>query len=84
MDSSVHLIYHDPSDLGPLNLIRIIPKERTLRFGDEDDYEYEIFSILSIARAWTRVILAGKRHSRRHSTTRFSEHVVLTGTSYQM
>ena len=29
-DSSVHLIYHDPSDLGSLILIRIIPKERTL------------------------------------------------------
>ena len=28
-DSSVHLIYHDPSDLGSLILIRIIPKERT-------------------------------------------------------
>ena len=29
-DSSIHLIYHDPSDLGSLILIRIIPKERTL------------------------------------------------------
>ena len=29
MDSSVHLIYHDPSDLGSLILIRIISKERT-------------------------------------------------------
>ena len=28
--SSVHLIYYDPSDLGSLILIRIIPKERTL------------------------------------------------------
>ena len=27
MDSSVHLIYHDPSDLGSLILIRIISKE---------------------------------------------------------
>ena len=26
-DSLVHLIYHDPSDLGSLILIRIIPKE---------------------------------------------------------
>ena len=31
-DSSVHLIYHDPSDLGSLILIRIIPKERTFGF----------------------------------------------------
>ena len=30
MDSSVYFIYHDPSDLGSLILIRIIPKERTL------------------------------------------------------
>ena len=29
MDSSVHLIYHDPSDLGSLILIRIILKEFT-------------------------------------------------------
>ena len=29
-DSSVHLIYHDPSDLGSLILIRIISEERTL------------------------------------------------------
>ena len=32
-DLSVHLIYHDPSDLGSLILIRIIPKERTLRLS---------------------------------------------------
>ena len=32
---------------------------------DEEDKEYEIFSTLSSARAWTRVILAGKRDSRR-------------------
>ena len=29
MDSSVHLIYHDPSDLQLLILIRIIPKEHS-------------------------------------------------------
>ena len=29
-DSSLHLIYHDPSDLRSLILIRIIPKERSL------------------------------------------------------
>ena len=32
VDSSVHLIYHGPSDLGSLILIRIIPKDRTLGF----------------------------------------------------
>ena len=32
VDSSVHLIYHGPSDLGSLILIRIIPKDRSLRF----------------------------------------------------
>ena len=35
-DSSVHLIYHDPSDLGSLILMRIMPKERTLGFPISD------------------------------------------------
>ena len=47
-------------------------------------YEYEIFSIVSSARLWGSVILAGKRGSRRHSTTSFSESVVVAGTSYQI
>ena len=64
--------------------IWILVKKRTLRFFDEDDYEYEIFSILSVAQAWTNVILAGKRDNRRHSTTSFSEEVVVAGTSYQV
>ena len=52
---------------------------------DEDDYEYKIFSVvLSSALAWTNVILAGKRDSRRHATTSFSENVVVAGTSYQI
>ena len=55
----------------------------SFRFWDEDDYEYEIFSILSSALAWTNVILAGKCDSRRHSTMSFSENVVVGGTSYQ-
>ena len=53
-------------------------------FWDKDNYDYghyEIFSILSSARAWANVILAGKRGSRRHSTTSFSENVVVAGTS---
>ena len=33
VDSSVHLFYHDPSDLGSLILIWIISKERNLRFS---------------------------------------------------
>ena len=56
----------------------------SLRFWDEDEFEYKIFSILSIAHPWTSVISAGKSDSRRHSTTSFSENVVVVGTSYQM
>ena len=56
----------------------------SFRFWDDDDFEYEIFSVLSIAHAWTSVILAGKRGSRRHSATSFSENVGVAGTSYQM
>ena len=52
--------------------------------NDETDYEYEIFSILSSARAWNSIILAGKRDSRRHSTTNFSKNVVVAKTSYQI
>ena len=33
------------------------------RFCDETDNEGEVFSILLVARAWTSVILAGKRDS---------------------
>ena len=54
----------------------------SFRFWDE--YEYEIFAVLSSALAWTNVILAGKRESRRHSTTSFSKNVVLAGTIYQI
>ena len=46
----------------------------------EDDYEKEIFPILSNARALTRVILTGKPDSRRYSTTSFSESVVVAET----
>ena len=44
--------------------------ESFYRFWDENDCVYEIFSIVSSARASGRVILAGKRGSRRQSTTR--------------
>ena len=56
----------------------------SFRNWDEDDYEYQIFSMLSIAHAWASVNLAGKRDSLRHSTTSFSENVVVAGTSYQI
>ena len=65
----------------PEIVVRILSLE-SFRF--EDDFEYEIFSILSIARAGTSVILAGKLDSRSHSTTGFSENVVVAGTNYQM
>ena len=46
---------------------------------DEDDNEYEIFSILSTCTAYAcdSVILAGKRDSPRHFTTGFSENVLV-------
>ena len=59
-----------------------LPVKLDLRFDDEDDYEYEIFSIPSRARAWASVILTGKRDSRRHSATWYSK--TTAGTSYQM
>ena len=51
---------------------------------NEYDDEYEILSMLRSFRAWNSVILAGKRDSRRRSTTSFSENVVVAETSYQM
>ena len=65
----------------PEIVVRILSLE-SFRF--EDDFEYEIFSILNIARAGTSVILAGKLDSRSHSTTGFSENVEVAGTNYQM
>ena len=50
----------------------------------EDDFEDGIFTMLNSTRGWTSVILAGKRDSRRHSTTSFSENVVMAETNYQM
>ena len=46
------------------------------------DYENEIFPILSSAHARTNVILAGKCVC--HSTSSFSENVVVAETSYKM
>ena len=42
------------------------------------------WSIQSSARARTNVIFAGKSDSRRHSTTSFSENVVVAKTTCQM
>ena len=50
-------------------------KETTESFRFKDN-EYKIFSVLSSALAWTSVILAGKRDSRPHSTTNFSENAL--------
>ena len=43
-----------------------------------------LVGLLSTASTWTRFILAGKCISRRHSTTSFSENVVVAKKSYQM
>ena len=43
-----------------------------------------MFSILSCARVRTNVILAEKCDSHRHSSTSFSENVVVARTSYHM
>ena len=56
----------------------------SFRFWDEDDYDYQIFSILSSAHAWASVILAEKRSSRRHSTTGLCENVVVAEIDYNM
>ena len=52
----------------------------SFRFWDEN----EIFSVLSTARAWTNVILAGESDNRRDSTTSSDENVVVAETSYQI
>ena len=46
---------------------------QSFRFEDDNDYEYDIFSVLSSARAEASVILAGKSDSLRHYATGFSE-----------
>ena len=40
-------------------------------FKDEDDYECTIFLVVSSARVWSSIILAGKRDSRRNSNMGF-------------
>ena len=46
-----------------------------LKFWDEDDYEYDYWD--RIAHAWTSIISAGKRNSRRLSTSSFFENVAV-------
>ena len=49
-----------------LRYIEVPLSLESFRFQGEYDYEYEIFSILSRARAWTSHF-GGERGSRRHS-----------------
>ena len=56
-----------------------------LRFQDEDHYENEIFlNTKEWVRANQPVILAGKCDSHRHSTTGFSDNVLVAKTSYEI
>ena len=59
---------------------------RTLDSETRTNTSTRFSQILSIAHAWSSVILAGKRDNRRHSTTSFIENVSRGngGTSYQM
>ena len=61
-----------------------LKKIQSFRFLDADDYENEIFPILSRTCAQSNVILAGKFDNHRHSTTRFSQKVVVRAKSYQI
>ena len=70
--------------IGMLNKGVLTAAGERFRFWDEDDYENEIFPILSGEPARTNVILAGKCRSRRQSTTSFSKNVVVAKTSYQL
>ena len=57
MDSPLHLIYHDPTDLGSLILIRIISKERTLNFIRGDLVELIEIQISGLLQAITSLLL---------------------------
>ena len=56
----------------------------SFRFEEDNNYEYKIFSILSIAGTWTSVILAGKHDGHDHSVKKFSMYVIVMETSYQI
>ena len=65
---------------GVWTLVKVTVGVSTRRPRAFKTYENEIFSNKVVR---TRK-LAGKRDSRRHSTTSFNEKVVVTGTSYKM
>ena len=75
------------SEIGLKIPIWILVKKRTLRFSDEDDYEYKIFSILSIKREpasfWRENVIAVVI-LQRVLARMISENVVVAGISYQM
>ena len=73
-----------PASFWRENVIAVVIRPESFRFLDENDYESEIFLILSSARAWSSDILAGKHDCRRHATTSLGENVVVTETSYKV
>ena len=56
----------------------------TFRFLEKDDYDTKTFPKPRSTRAWTRVILAGKRDNRCHFTTDFGENLLVAEANYQM
>ena len=63
-----------------LDLLSILDYYRAL----DSETSTTTFSIISSARAWENVILAGKPHSGCHSTMSFSENVVVAETSCEI
>ena len=59
MDLLLHLLYHDPSDLGSLILkvIRIISKERTLNFIRGEEVELTEIQISGLLQTITSLLL---------------------------
>ena len=62
----------------------VIKVSNNNNFEDAERLRVGDYLILSIARSFTNVILAGKRDSCRYFTTSFSLNVVVAETSYQM
>ena len=59
-----------------------VEKIRDLQVLRRDRLRVRVLSTKYCVRAWISVILAGKRDSRRHSTTSFGENVVVAETSF--